>query len=177
MTEIIENETKESKNIEIEKKEIDKLSDDDIKWRSKYKMTKSEYEEAKLLAEKEKSELLNRVNSTQKESQLLQEKLIQAELKAQAAAAGIKDLDFIKLIDTSELKLNDNGSVEGIEKVLTEFKNKKPDLFGTDKKLHSSTNAPSGHSDENKTSRLNARNLTKEDWKKNQRKYMSGNFS
>ncbi len=59
-----------------------------------------------------------------------QNRLILAELKAEAIRAGMVDLDGLKLLDTSDVKLNDNGEVEGGTALLAGLKRAKPWLFG-----------------------------------------------
>ncbi len=59
-----------------------------------------------------------------------QNRLIRAELKAEAIRAGMVDLDGLKLLDTSDVKLNDNGEVEGGTALLAGLKRAKPWLFG-----------------------------------------------
>lgn len=65
------------------------------------------------------------------------ERVMRAEVKAAAIAAGMIDLDGLKLADMSKLTLKDDGSVEGVDTMLTEFKTAKPYLFG---KPNSSSN-------------------------------------
>jgi hypothetical protein len=55
--------------------------------------------------------------------------LIRAELKAEAIRAGIVDLDGLKLIDPSEMKLSADGEVEGALALMTRLKKAKPWLF------------------------------------------------
>jgi hypothetical protein len=58
-------------------------------------------------------------------------RLIRAELKAEAVRAGILDLDGLKLVDTSGLKLNDMGDVEGAPQIIAQLRQAKPWLFGS----------------------------------------------
>ena len=58
-------------------------------------------------------------------------RVIRAEIKAAAVAAGMVDLDGLKLADLSKVTLKDDGTVEGVDVMLTEFKTAKPYLFGT----------------------------------------------
>jgi hypothetical protein len=55
--------------------------------------------------------------------------LIRAELKAEAIRAGIVDLDGLKLIDPSEVKLRADGEVEGASVLIARLKKAKPWLF------------------------------------------------
>ena len=58
-----------------------------------------------------------------------QSRLIHAELKAEALRAGIVDLDGLKLIDLSDVKLNATGEVEGGAALIAALKRSKPWLF------------------------------------------------
>src|SRR5580698_7042431 len=55
--------------------------------------------------------------------------LIRAELKAEAIRAGIVDLDGLKLVDPSEVKLSADGEVEGASALMARLKKAKPWLF------------------------------------------------
>jgi hypothetical protein len=57
------------------------------------------------------------------------QRLIRAELKAEAIKAGMVDLDGLKLIDPSGLKLTDSGEVEGALETMQRLKAAKPWLF------------------------------------------------
>ena len=57
-------------------------------------------------------------------------RLIRAELKAEAMRAGMVDLDGLKLIDLSTIKLNEQGEVDGGAALMTRLKREKPWLFG-----------------------------------------------
>lgn len=151
--------------------DVSKLTDNDIKWRAKYKSTKDELETFRVQAEKEKQDLANKFDSTHKEKQTVEKRWIEAEIKAQAIAAGIKDLDLVKLIDTSELKIGQNG-IEGLQKAIEDFKTKKPDFFGLEKKFSSSTNAP--FPTDTKATVVNANDMSKEEWEKAKSKVMYG---
>ena len=59
------------------------------------------------------------------------ERIIRAELKAEAVKAGMVDIDGLKLADLSKVKLNETtGEVEGAEALMAELKKSKPYLFG-----------------------------------------------
>lgn len=59
------------------------------------------------------------------------ERIIRAELKAEAIKAGMVDLDGLKLADLSTVKLNEQGEVEGADKLMADLKKSKPYLFGS----------------------------------------------
>ena len=56
-------------------------------------------------------------------------RLMRAELKAEAIRAGMVDLDGLKLLDQSAIKLTPSGDVEGIGPVMAQLKRDKPWLF------------------------------------------------
>jgi hypothetical protein len=58
------------------------------------------------------------------------ERVVRAELKAHAIKAGIVDLDGLRLIDLSGVRLNEAGDVEGAESLIASLRSAKPWLFG-----------------------------------------------
>ncbi len=58
------------------------------------------------------------------------EKLIRAGLKAEAIRAGMVDLDGLKLLDLSEVKLDAHGEIADAPALLSQLKRVKPWLFG-----------------------------------------------
>ena len=57
-------------------------------------------------------------------------RLIRAELRTEAIRAGMIDLDGLKLIDPSQVKLGVDDQVEGASALMAHFKRAKPWLFG-----------------------------------------------
>ena len=57
-------------------------------------------------------------------------RLIRAEMKAQAILAGMVDLDGLKLVDYTTVKLSAAGEVEGAGSVMSRLRQAKPWLFG-----------------------------------------------
>jgi hypothetical protein len=57
-------------------------------------------------------------------------RLVRAELKAEAVRAGMVDLDGLKLLDISQIRVDENGDVIEPEKVFSKLKRSKPWLFG-----------------------------------------------
>jgi hypothetical protein len=53
-------------------------------------------------------------------------RLVQAQLKTEAIRAGIIDLDILKLLDVTDLKLNSDGTVPEAAAALTRLKRDKP---------------------------------------------------
>jgi hypothetical protein len=56
-------------------------------------------------------------------------RLTRAQLKAEAIRAGMVDLDGLKLIDLSEVKLDVDGEIEGAPALMARLKKAKPWLF------------------------------------------------
>lgn len=125
-------------------KELTALSDRDIKWRAKYKVTRDELETIKVEKDKEIQVVSEKVNILEKVKVQAEQKWIQAEVKAEAIAAGIKDIDFIKLMDLSNIKPSEDGKIAGLKEAVEAFKAQKPTCFGSadeGKRFSSSTNA------------------------------------
>lgn len=57
-------------------------------------------------------------------------RLIRAELKAEALRVGMVDLDGLKLLDTTEVRLTEAGEVADAAGLLAKLKRAKPWLFG-----------------------------------------------
>lgn len=71
------------------------------------------------------------------------DRILRAELKAVALAAGMVDLDGLKLADLTTVKLNDAGEVEGAEALMAAMKIAKPYLFGSTQSSSTAATAPS----------------------------------
>lgn len=70
------------------------------------------------------------------------ELLIRAELKAEAIRAGMIDLDGLKLLDLSEVRLNSTGEVNDASTILGKLKRAKPWLFGIISSSSAAANPP-----------------------------------
>jgi hypothetical protein len=85
--------------------------------------------EAELTVLRARAELLEA--ALQENREQAARRLIQAELKAEAWKSGMVDLDGLKLIDASDIAIDDNGEVKGVAAVLARLRRAKPWLFGT----------------------------------------------
>lgn len=56
-------------------------------------------------------------------------RLLRAEMKAEALRAGMVDTDGLKMVDFSNLKLGDDGTVEGAAGLMSALRREKPWLF------------------------------------------------
>lgn len=61
--------------------------------------------------------------------QAANDRIIRAELKAEAIKAGLVDLDALKMLDTSSVKLDDQGNPTGAAELFAALKESKPYLF------------------------------------------------
>ena len=59
-----------------------------------------------------------------------QSRLIAANLRTEAVRAGMIDLDGLKLIDLSEVRLDDNDKIVGGRKIMADLRRNKPWMFG-----------------------------------------------
>ena len=86
-------------------------------------------------------------------------RLIQAELKSHALRAGIIDLDCLKLLDASSLKLDPEGNVTGGTAALANLKRDKPWAFTRPNSSHPAP-PPSPELPKSRT----AKEMTYEEW-------------
>jgi hypothetical protein len=63
-------------------------------------------------------------------------RLMKSELKAEAIRAGMIDLDCLKLLESSDLKLTDDGAVPDAAAVLANLKRDKPWMFAKANSSH-----------------------------------------
>jgi hypothetical protein len=88
--------------------------------------TKSETSEGEGL--RVRAEFLERkLDQLQHQSDL---RLVRAEMKIEAIRAGMVDLDGLKLLDLSDVKLNDQGEVPDAAERIAKLRKAKPWLFG-----------------------------------------------
>jgi hypothetical protein len=71
-----------------------------------------------------------------------QARLIRAELKTEAVRAGMIDLDGLKLVDLSAVKLNARGEIDGSTELIMDMKREKPWLFGVSSSSSASNPPP-----------------------------------
>jgi hypothetical protein len=149
--------------------DLSKLTDKDIKYRSKYKAAVAEKEELARKLEKTESEKKQMTQQIETSNKAAQQRVVNAELKALAISEGLKDLDLVKLIDLTNVKVDDNGEVVGLKEAVTDFKTRKPDFFGTNKMTSSSSNA--GNVTETGAQKLDAMKLSPEEYAAQRRQY------
>lgn len=101
-----------------------------------HRLKNKELEQKAKEAEEKAQRALQQVDEYAKKSN---DRIIRAELKAQAVAAGMHDLDGLKLADLSSITLDDHGDVVGAEELIAKLKETKPYLF---KEFISTTSNP-----------------------------------
>ena len=60
---------------------------------------------------------------------MARERVVRAELRAEAVRAGMVDLDGLKLVDASAVTLSESGEVEGAAALMRDLRRTKPWLF------------------------------------------------
>lgn len=112
---------------------------DEVKgWRLKAKEMEMKAQEA---AEKAAAAEMTASQSLQAQ-QAATDRMMRAELKAAATAAGMVDLDGLKMADLSTVKLNDQGELEGAAELMEALKVAKPYLFKEVKSTSSTATPP-----------------------------------
>lgn len=107
---------------------VKELREENKGWRLKATQLEKERDDHKTAAEKAAQDADGRVKEA---NTAAEQRVIRAELKAEALKAGMVDLDGLKLADLSKIKINDAGEVEGASELMEELKKAKPYLFGT----------------------------------------------
>jgi hypothetical protein len=117
-------ETKTSFSLEY----VQELRGESAAYRTKAKEaeTKAQAAEAKALEAQQAADA--RIAAA---SQAANDRIIRAELKAEAAKAGLVDADALKLADLSQVSVNDQGDVVGAADLMKALKLAKPYLFGS----------------------------------------------
>jgi hypothetical protein len=110
-------------------------------WRLKAQELEAKANEAAETAKKAKEEADGTVSAGKKAAD---ERIIRAELKAEAIKAGLVDMDALKLADLTKVTLKDDGTVEGAEALFADLKKAKPYLFGAASSSSGQKPPPSG---------------------------------
>jgi hypothetical protein len=108
---------------------VHELREENKSWRQKHQ--ESETAKADALKQVEASTQVA-TDKIKEANAAADQRVIRAELKAAALKAGMVDLDGLKLADLSKVKLNDQGEVEGADKLMEDLKKAKPYLFGAE---------------------------------------------
>jgi hypothetical protein len=149
------------------------LREENKKWRLKYKEKNTELESFKADTDTKLKTANETAEMTARQKAVFEKKYINAELKAKAIAAGIKDVDLVKLIDISSLDLSEEGEVNGLDDAINAFKEQKPAFFGDDKRTSTSSNAPAPKSNK-QTAPLDVRSLDDEEYEQAKKRLLRG---
>lgn len=118
---------------------VKELREENKGWRLKASQLERERDEHKTAAERAAAEAEGKIKEAHTAAE---QRVIRAELKAEALKAGMVDLDGLKLADLSKIKINDAGEVEGAAELMEEFKKAKPYLFGSTQNSSTPGNPP-----------------------------------
>ena len=115
-------------------------------------------------AERVRDEAIRKVRSEADEAvaamrQAADQRVIRAELKAQAVRGGIVDLDGLRLLDLTGVKLDEAGEVQWAEAMIAELRGRKPWLFGA---VSSSSTAKAPQ--EQPMTLKSVRNMSRDEW-------------
>ena len=156
---------------------IKELREEAKNYRLKHKAAKSELDLYKLETEEKIKKTEEEKSTYQKQLEKYQgynQRIVNTELKTEAVLAGIKDPDLIKLIDTKDIKVDDDGVVDiaALKTAINDLKQSKPFLFGEEKKSSTSSNAKTGTSSNVKTV-ADATKMTDEEYARNKRELLT----
>jgi hypothetical protein len=108
----------------------------------------------------ESAQTPNPTQDLQRQLDQANQRLVQAELKSHAIRAGIIDVDGLRLLDTSDLMLDDDGNIPGAAGALARLKRDKPWLFGNPNTSHPAP-PPAPEPPKTKT----AKDMTHKEWR------------
>jgi hypothetical protein len=115
-------------------------------------------------AKEQAAKALSQIEELQRVSN---DRIVRAELKAQAIAAGIKDIDDLKLADLSTIKIDENGDVQGAAELIKALKENKPYLFKEVTNTSTNPSLPQPGATQGKK----AADMAPDEWKKDIAKY------
>jgi hypothetical protein len=118
---------------------VKELREENKGWRLKASQLEKERDDHRTAAEKAAQDADGKVKDA---NTAADQRVIRAELKAEALKSGMVDLDGLKLADLSKVKINDAGEVEGASELMEELKKSKPYLFGTTQNSSTPGNPP-----------------------------------
>lgn len=149
-TKSIEEELREKKDIAVrEASEARKRAKEAEKERDVLKKRFDDEEKTKLEQDGKFKELADKAREAADESnrkskeieERANQRIIKAELKAAAMAAGIIDLDLLSAISLDGVRMTDDGDVTGVQEAVNKYKEGKPYLFKENSKVAEDKNA------------------------------------
>jgi hypothetical protein len=120
-------------------------------WRTKYTESAAALEDTKKVhtteLEKLKLDMGAKLTAAEKAAvdakTTADERIKHTNLKVIAGQKGLLDLEFLKLLDSSKLKSDDEGNISNADAVFDAWKTEKPHLFGEGKKPGTETGTTS----------------------------------
>lgn len=132
---------------------------DQIRWRNKFKNSEEKLRASETRAMELEKTLHSEIERISNSQRIAEAKRIEAEIKAAAVSEGMQDLDLIKVMDLSKVKVNEEGDIIGVNELVSAFKASKPQYFEREKKINSSLNiAIPGNEDKKKVNYLDMSN-------------------
>lgn len=99
-------------------------------------------------------------------SEAANKRLVKSEVRAQALAAGLIDKDVLSLMDISEITIDDDGEVTGVDEAIEAFKTSKPYLFkGASATSSNSTSSTSPKPSPKPVQQKSAKDMTDAEYK------------
>lgn len=138
---------------------VHELREENKSWRVKAQDLEKQMESTKSESASKLAESAKAVESAKKSAD---ERILRAELKASAIKSGMIDLEFLKLVDMSEVSLSEDGEVKGAEELMESLKKNKPHFFQENKSSSSTHKTPEKKSDQPKS----AKEMTAEEYAK-----------
>lgn len=149
---------KENAQRRLREKESEKKVEDSRKLADEARETLSQLKDFKESIFKDLKDTREKVLASEKRA-------ITAQLEVEARKAGVVDLEiFQKIVDSSSLKLSDDGRVAGLEEVIKNTKQKHPILF--DNRISRNTGNPGINPKPAQETKRDLTGLSKKDYKK-----------
>lgn len=160
----------------IHEDEIERLKRENIKWRQRAKVNRD--------AEKKASEAQRQLEETKKTAEtalkrvddltnVANRRLIEAELRSAANEMGLKKIEYARMGDMSQVKIDENGQVTGVREMLAGLKDSDPDLFKAVTSTNVNFNLDRSSVAKSEKSVLK---LSDEEYQKSEREFLRGNF-
>jgi len=105
---------------------VHELREENKSWRTKHQESESQRAEALKQVDDATKVAADRIKDA---NTAADQRIIRAELKAAAIKAGMVDLDVLKLVDITKVKIGDDGEVIGGDELMASLKKSKPHFF------------------------------------------------
>lgn len=147
------------------KEYVSELRQETVGWRTKAQELEKLAKDAEEAANKKIQESELKISEA---TTAANARIIRSELKAFAIEAGMIDLDVLKLVDLSGVKLLDDGEVDGAKELIEKLKESKPHFF----KEYKSTTHPGEQPKPKETKTKSAVEMSPEEYQKHKAKLL-----